>query len=426
VKDQGGGPVIFGRWRDGSRVVERAIGPGWLVAAGERGAKPNGKTIGRWRERSGRPPEGAFNVQAAMQELARVEERWYVEKAQANAVAAVERARSLTLRDAADRYLAWGETDDPHTARDGWKHSHARNTRALVNRIVRELGADRPVAEIAHGELVAFMGRLVPERNGKPTGTKPTRKFLSNYALPLKGMFALALREGWVLEDVTLGLPSYKPRRKRAADPMRREEYLTPEEVVAVIGRLENQQDRAMVTTMAMAGLRPGEALALRWQDVDLPGSNLRIVESRTMGVTGSPKSGSGRTLPMPPELARELATVGLRKALTHGTELVFISTTAGHVDLAALRNRFNAAQDAAGIAPRRELRQLRNTFGTVMAAAGVPLRTIQDWMGHENMATTERYASHMPRSKDAALVSAAFAVAPELAAPRARTVRAR
>ena len=69
------------------------------------------------------------------------------------------------------------------------------------------------------------------------------------------------------------------------------------------------------------------------------------------------------------------------------------------------------AAQDAAGIAPRRELRQLRNTFGTVCAAAGVPLRTIQEWMGHESITTTERYASHMPRERDAALVSAAFAV---------------
>lgn len=426
VKDQGGGPIFFGRWRDGSRVVERSIGPGWLVAEGERGAKPNGKTIGMWRERSGRPPEGAYNIQAATQELARVEERWRVARDEEDAAVAVESARPLTLREAADLYLAWGEVDDPHADRDGWKHSHARNTRSYVNRMVRELGADRPIVDITHRELSGFMGRLVPERNGKPTRAKPTRKFLSNYALPLKGIFAMAVREGWVLEDATRDLPTYKPKRKRAADPMRREEYLTPEEVLAVVGRLANQQDRAMVTVMAMAGLRPGEMIALRWQDVDLPGSNLRVVESRTMGVTGTPKSGSGRTLPIPPEVARALATVGLRTSLTHPTDLVFISSRAGHVDLAVLRDRFNEAQDAAGISPRRELRQLRNTFGTVMAAAGAPLRTIQEWMGHENMATTERYASHMPRTRDAALVSAAFAVGAELAGTETADSRAR
>ena len=411
VKDQGGGPVIFGRWRDGSRTVERIIGPGWLVAEGARGAKPNGKTIGRWRERSGRPGEGTYNVQAAIQELAHVEERWRVAKEREDAAAALSRVGPVTMGGLADRYLAWGEADDPHTDRDGWKHSHARTTRTYVNRLVRELGEERPILAITAAELAALMARLVPERNGKPTGVKPTRKFLSNYALPLKGMFALARREGWVLEDVALELPTYKPKRKRAADPMRREEYLTPEDVVAVVSRLDNQQDRAMVTAMAMGGLRPGEVIALRWQDVDLRGSSLRIVQSRTMGVTGSPKSGAGRTLPMPPELAKELATVGLRKSLTRGSDLVFIGKAAGYVDVGALRDRFNAAQDAAGISPRRALRQLRNTFGTVMAAAGAPLRTIQEWMGHENMATTERYASHMPRSKDAALVSAAFAV---------------
>jgi len=352
-------------------------------------------------------------VQSATQALAAVERAWRAAQAEEARTTRRLNGYPLTVREVADRYLAWGEQDDPHTDRDGWKHSHARNTRAYVNRLVRGLGADRPFAELTCEDLTAVLGRLVPERNGKPTGAKPTRKFLSTYALPLKGMCALASREGWTGEDVSRGLPSYKPKRKRAADPMRRDEYLTPEEVAPVLEHLSDAQDRAMITVMAMGGLRPGEALALRWQDVDLAGFNLRIVESRTMGVTGTPKSDSGRSLPMPPETAQAIATVGLREVLTSRKDLVFIGKHGGHVDVAALRARFNAAQDAAGIEPRRELRQLRNTFGTVCASAGVPLRTIQQWMGHENIATTERYASHMPRSKDAALISAAFAVGP-------------
>lgn len=394
-------------------MIERPIGRGWLVAEGERGAKPNGKTIGAFRERAGRAAEGFLTIQAATQALAEVERAWREEQL----LAAREEQRAdgatPTVGQAADRYLQWGERDDPHTDRDGWKHSHARNTRTYVARLVRELGADRLLADVTSEDLLALMGRLVPERGGEPTGVKPSRKFLSTYALPLKGMFALAAREGWVAEDVAATLPSYKPKRKRAADPMRRDEYLTPEEVATVIARLGDQQDRAMVTVMAMGGLRPGEALALRWQDVDLSGANLRIVESRTMGVTGTPKSNSGRSLPMAPETAQAMATVGLRKQLTRRTDLVFVGRQASHVDMAALRSRFNAAQDAAGVTPRRELRHLRNTFGTVCASAGVPLRTIQQWMGHENIATTERYASHMPRSKDAALISAAFSVGP-------------
>ena len=415
VKDRGHGPIFYGRWRaEGSRrVIDRPVGRAWLVALGEPGAKPNGKTIGGFRERSGRAPEGYLTIQAATQALAEVERAWEEEQRQAVVEEQRTNGDGLTVRDAADRYLAWGERDDPHTDREGWKHSHARNTRAYVNRLVRELGEDREVAEITSDELLALMGRLRPERGGRQTGVTPSRKFLSTYALPLKGMFALAFREGWVEEDVAAALPSYKPKRKRAADPMRRDEYLTPEEVAAVLAKLPDEQDRAMVTVMAMGGLRPGEALALRWQDVDLSAATIRIVESRTMGVTGTPKSNSGRSLPMAPETAQAIAKVGLRKHLTKPNDLVFIGKRASHVDMAALRSRFNAAQDAAGVVPRRELRQLRNTFGTVCASAGVPLRTIQQWMGHENIATTERYASHMPRSKDAALISAAFAVAP-------------
>jgi integrase len=42
----------------------------------------------------------------------------------------------------------------------------------------------------------------------------------------------------------------------------------------------------------------------------------------------------------------------------------------------------------------------LRHTFGTTMAAAGVPMRTLQEWMGHKHVSTTERYADYAPRDR--------------------------
>lgn len=76
VKDQGHGPIIYGRWRDGSRGVERPIGRGWLVPVGEPGVKPNGRTIGQWRERRGRAPEGVLTVQQAEQALPGLVAAW--------------------------------------------------------------------------------------------------------------------------------------------------------------------------------------------------------------------------------------------------------------------------------------------------------------------------------------------------------------
>jgi integrase len=419
VQGKAGTPFIYGRWRahreDGTRAyVERPVGVGWLVKIGEPGAKPNGKTIGQWRERSGVRDQGdALTPDEAREALPGVIAAWEAEQEAEAAAQAIEQGEGLTMRELGDRFLAWGQTDDPHEGREAWKHSHASNMRAYVGRIMAEIGEDRAVATIDRDELEDFLRALRPHRNGEPIkGAKITLKFLNNYAVPLKSMFALARRSGWIAEDPAVDLPTYKPKRKRAADPLRRDEYLTPNEVRRVLAALGSEQDRAMVLVMGMAGLRPGEMIALRWQDVDLAASTLRIVEARTMGVTGTPKSNVGRSVPMPAEVGQAVAALGLRQHYTDPEDRVFIGRAVeDHVGLETLRERFYKAQTTAKIKPHRELRQLRNTYGTVCAAAGVPLRTLQEWMGHESLVTTERYSSFMPREKDAAMVSDAFAV---------------
>ena len=59
------------------------------------------------------------------------------------------------------------------------------------------------------------------------------------------------------------------------------------------------------------------------------------------------------------------------------------------------------------------------------MAAAGVPMRTLQQWMGHVHLTTTEIYADYAPSAQEAQMVNAAFARgAPdqELGAPKVAT----
>jgi integrase len=64
---------------------------------------------------------------------------------------------------------------------------------------------------------------------------------------------------------------------------------------------------------------------------------------------------------------------------------------------------RFYEAMKAAGMGHRCgqkngiTFHSLRHTFGTRVAAAGVPMRTLQEWMGHRNLATTEIYADYAP-----------------------------
>ena len=74
------------------------------------------------------------------------------------------------------------------------------------------------------------------------------------------------------------------------------------------------------------------------------------------------------------------------------------------------IRKRFVAALDRASLR-RVRFHDLRHTFGTHCAASGVPLRALQEWMGHKDAKTTEIYADYAPSPHEAELVERAFAV---------------
>ena len=67
------------------------------------------------------------------------------------------------------------------------------------------------------------------------------------------------------------------------------------------------------------------------------------------------------------------------------------------------------APKKLAAIDRRCRLYDLRHTFGTQMAAAGVAIRTLQEWMGHRDVQTTMRYADYAPSAHEAELIAAAF-----------------
>ncbi len=51
----------------------------------------------------------------------------------------------------------------------------------------------------------------------------------------------------------------------------------------------------------------------------------------------------------------------------------------------------------------------LRHTFGTTLAAAGVPLRTIQEYLGHADIKTTQIYMHYAPSEHEVEIVNDAF-----------------
>jgi integrase len=165
-----------------------------------------------------------------------------------------------------------------------------------------------------------------------------------------------------------------------------------------------------MYLAAAMTGMRQGELIALRWQDVDWLARRVRVRRNYVRGEFGTPKSKrSTRSVPLADRLGGELDLLHQDTHWSADTDLVFPHPHTGKpIDRSRLLKRFKAALKRAGV---REVRfhDLRHTFGTRMAAAGVPMRTLQEFMGHRDFKTTLIYADYAPSAGEVDLVNHAF-----------------
>ncbi|MBS1894700.1 MAG: site-specific integrase [Actinobacteria bacterium] len=241
-------------------------------------------------------------------------------------------------------------------------------------------------------------------------GAGRSPKTISNHLIFLHGLFAFAVKRGWASGNVVA-----EAERPRSAGTDPDIHYIDLEELEALLQEVPNDVlgavDRPLYLTAAMTGLRQGELIALRWKDVDWKAVLIRVRRNYTRGRFGTPKSKrSSRAVQMPERVATDLKQHFERSNYTGADDLVFCHPETGNpYDASKMRKRFNAAIEAAGVRSIR-FHDLRHTFGTRMAAAGAPLRNIQEWMGHRDYKTTEIYADYAPDpTKDARWAEAAF-----------------
>jgi integrase len=242
-------------------------------------------------------------------------------------------------------------------------------------------------------------------RYGRPVGAKSIR----NYIGTLSALLGFAERKGWVARNVAhrVELP--------AAETSEDVRFLEPDEVLALADNAIDGPyqtiDRALYVTAAMTGLRQGELIALRWRDIDWRAARIRVRQNYVLGEFGTPKSKrSTRSVPMADAVAVELDRLSQVSRRRGDDDLVFGDPHSDQpLDKAAILRRYKRALTVAHLEPSHRFHDLRHTFGTRMAAAGVPMRTLQEWMGHRDIETTQRYADYAPSAREAELVAAAF-----------------
>jgi integrase len=141
---------------------------------------------------------------------------------------------------------------------------------------------------------------------------------------------------------------------------------------------------------------------------VDFGNSAIHVRQNFTNGRVDTPKSGQERTVPMADEVAEALAKLAQREEHRGEDDLVFCGTTGGHLAGHRLRDRYKAAPKSAGLRSLR-FHDLRHTFGS-HAIRMADSREVMEWMGHQDLATTQRYLQFKPRQDAARRISVAFA----------------
>jgi integrase len=238
-------------------------------------------------------------------------------------------------------------------------------------------------------------------------------KTVSNHLTFLHGIFRHAMKKGWASANPVAAVD--RPRDD-SVDPDIR--YLQREEVEALLRAVPDDElgriERPLYLVAATCGLRQGELVALRWRDVDWVAGVIRVRRNYTRRQWGTPKSKrSSRAVPMIRRVAGELDLLFQASPFRDDDDLVFGHPILGTVlDASKLRKRFVSAIEDAEVRPVR-FHDLRHTFGTQAAAAGVPLRTLQEWMGHRDYKTTLIYADYAPRAHESALMEQAFSAGP-------------
>jgi len=268
--------------------------------------------------------------------------------------------------------------------------------------LVPSLGARR-VRELSAADVAVFLQDKAAAGYSRATLGK------------LRGVLIQVLRhaerQGLVARNVAALVPTPSGPRSQGRS-------LTIEQAHALLAASRGHPLEAAVAVALTCGLRPGELLALRWEDVDLDNGVLRVRQAvaRVGGrieLASTKTAASRRQLRLPATTVEALRAHlarqdGQRESLAehwyeHG--LVFTTGFGTLVDPANLRRSLRYITERAGLG-RWHPHELRHSAASLLSAAGVPLEEVADVLGHVSTRVTSSTYRHRTTSTVEAAVA--------------------
>ncbi len=280
---------------------------------------------------------------------------------------------------------------------------------------------------------------------------KLTRKSLSVILGTLHTCLNEAVDQGIIIANPAArrGKSLARALGPRQAETEERVRAMTRPELALFLdtARTETADYHALLFTLSRTGCRIGEALALKWGDLDFAGRKVRFARSVSpSGVVSPPKNGRSRTVDMSLTLrgVLEAHQAKLRAAAFKAGEpmapWVFPSEAGSTLDANNLRDRVFAKVCRKAGLPYHAPHDLRHTFASLLLQDGVSLAHVQRMLGHsdprltaslygkwlpvENPDAVDRLDAPAPAAKaaEATSGSGSSAVADPPAAPAAKT----
>lgn len=184
---------------------------------------------------------------------------------------------------------------------------------------------------------------------------------------------------------------------------------LSPAEVHIFFEHTKDDRLHGLWVVLLTTGLRIGEAMALRWDDIDLETGSLTVRRTvqRLKGrglVVGEPKTArsrrtvylsAGSIVALKLHEARQKIERRNARDLWQDRNLVFCTEVGGFTDPAGINLALHRRLKAAGL-PKLRVHDLRHTAATYLLSLGVHPKVVQDMLGHSSIAQTLDTYSHM------------------------------
>jgi integrase len=216
----------------------------------------------------------------------------------------------------------------------------------------------------------------------------------------LRAAFNQALKQELLYRNPTLGATQPRPA---ATEP----EIMTPEQLSRFLGHTAGHRLGLLWALLATTGLRSGEAIGLRWQDIDVERGQLTIyqVNERRTGegiCFKDPKTAkSKRTVLLLPSItdrlraARKWQIDDARESGRFPPALVFTTTVGTPMDVSAVNRQFHQALKRHGL-PWYKVHALRHGVITYLIRRGVPSPIVQSMVGHTSGRMTNEVYTHL------------------------------